>query len=100
MEGYKFTGTQRDCCLKKKLTPSLFNDVEEFISEIDFVVERNSKSYDKIEKKVEDNTFKIYGASDIKDFKKDLVISNIIKPPSLVLSQHIGNKKMLGPKKC
>jgi len=72
IEGYNFTGIQRDLLFEKKLTPSLFNDVEDFISEVDLVGERNSKIYDRIERKVEENTFRIYGSSDIKDLKKGL----------------------------
>lgn len=72
IEGYNFTGTQKDLLFEIKLTPSLFNDIEDTIAEIELVIEKNSKIYNRIEKKVEENTFKIYGVSDIKDFKKGL----------------------------
>lgn len=72
IEGYNFKGTQRDLLFERKITPSIFTGVEDFISEIDLVVERSSMIYERIEKKVDDNTFKIYGVSNIKDSKKGL----------------------------
>lgn len=72
IEGYHFTGTQKDLLFEKKLTPTLFDKIEDFILEVDLVIENNSDIYDKIVKTIENDSYKIYGSSRVKEIKKGL----------------------------
>lgn len=72
IDGYEYTGTQKDLLFEKKLNPTLFDKLDDFIIDIELVMEKCSGIYDKIEKKIEDDTYKIYGSTMVNGFKNGI----------------------------
>lgn len=96
INGYKFKGKNKTIIYEKKLTFSnlyknikrktiesneeysnrknneLAKNISSVYQEIDEIIEREKVKYDKVEKKFEDNTIKIIGIENTKDFKEGL----------------------------
>ncbi|MBN1971114.1 MAG: site-specific DNA-methyltransferase [Candidatus Delongbacteria bacterium] len=72
IDGYEFIGNQKDLLFEKKLNPTIFDKIDDFIIDIESVMEKYSGIYDKIEKKIEDDTYKIYGSTKINGFKNGI----------------------------
>jgi len=72
INGYKFKGKEKELIFEKKITPTLIKNCDDFIQEIDKVVDENKSSFDKLEKNIDSNYFKIYGVRDVKDSVKGL----------------------------
>jgi hypothetical protein len=70
--GYNFTGKEKEILFEKKITPTLIKNCDDFNQEIETIVDENKDKFDKIEKKVDSDHFKMYGIKDIKGEIKGL----------------------------
>ena len=72
IHGYKFKGNDKTTLFQKKLTFSQLKNIDETIHEINEAIEKNQPKYNKIEKKIEDNTISLVGVKNINDKKEGL----------------------------
>jgi len=74
IKGYRYKGKDRELLFEKKLNFKALNNTEKLIDQSLLIEERNieTKEYEKIIKKVEDNCFRIYGEKNISEVKEGL----------------------------
>jgi len=73
IKGYEYNGKNKKVLYEKKLNVNILTQsLSELQSEIDGIINDNKDVYDKLEKKLDKNVFKIFGVQTIRDKKTGL----------------------------
>lgn len=76
IRGYKYTGTERDLLVDKKLTPKVLQTIHLDINRIGEIKENEKGRFSKFEVKIEENSLRLYGIRKVNG-KKDGLGGNL-----------------------